>query len=154
MIVRTALVVFFIVHALAISAAQELPYDESADARVALAEGYAAASAREKPLMIVFGANWCPDCRALDKAMHEADIQDLVERYFQLVKIDVGNWDKNLDVVKQFDNPIEGGIPSMVISDNDHNTLFMTKGGQLASARTMGHSTLLKFFEELSKLEP
>jgi len=132
----------------------DLPYNEKADAKEMITRAYAGAAAREKPVMIVFGANWCPDCRALDKAMHEPDIQDLVERYFQLVKVDVGNWDKNLDVVAEYDNPIQGGIPSLVVTDIDRKILFMTKGGQLASARSMGHDTLLKFFQTLSRLQP
>ena len=47
-----------------------LPYDERADAHSALQQGLADAQSQNKDLLIIFGANWCKDCRDLDKAMH------------------------------------------------------------------------------------
>jgi thioredoxin 1 len=40
----------------------------------------AAARAAHRNVLLVFGANWCGDCRALDKAMHGSSQQLIVER--------------------------------------------------------------------------
>jgi protein disulfide-isomerase len=45
------------------------PYDERADARVELTRMLQCARAEHKPLLVTFGANWCPWCR---DATHES----------------------------------------------------------------------------------
>jgi thioredoxin 1 len=42
------------------AAAADKPYDESANAKTDLKR--ALASATNSPIIVVFGANWCPDC--------------------------------------------------------------------------------------------
>ncbi len=61
------------------------PYDEKADATVDVHHALAAAQADHKQVLLVFGANWCPDCRALDKAMHGSS-QHLIDSRFEVVK--------------------------------------------------------------------
>ncbi len=52
------------------TAAPPLPYNDSADAHAALATAFSEAKDAHKDVLVVFGANWCEDCRALDRAMH------------------------------------------------------------------------------------
>ena len=47
-------------------AADQPPYDEKADAHQQITTAIAEASKAHKNLILVFGANWCGDCRALD----------------------------------------------------------------------------------------
>jgi thioredoxin 1 len=46
-------------------------YDEAADARADIERGRAQAAAGGKRVLIVFGANWCGDCRVLDLTMKQ-----------------------------------------------------------------------------------
>jgi thioredoxin 1 len=48
--------------------AADLPYNEQADAKADVLRVVAEAKASNKPALLIFGANWCEDCRALDKA--------------------------------------------------------------------------------------
>ena len=52
--------------------AAPLPYDESADARAAIRSALGAVGTGPRRVLIVFGANWCEDCRALDQALKSA----------------------------------------------------------------------------------
>lgn len=97
----------------AVSAAN-LPYDEKADAKVDLSQALSQAQSDNKQVLLVFGANWCPDCRELDKAMHGKSAA-LINDKFILVKVNVGNFDKNLDVAQSYGNPIKKGIPAAVV---------------------------------------
>ena len=66
-----------------------------------------------------------------------------------VVKVDVGNWNRNLDVVKTWGNPIAKGIPAMVVVDPNGSVLYTTKAGEVANARWMGSEGLMKFFAAL-----
>jgi protein disulfide-isomerase len=120
------------------------PYDERADAKAALQAAMVGAEARSS-VLVVFGANWCEDCRALDKAMNAEPNASLIARSFQVVKIDVGNFDHNLDIVAAYDNPIKKGIPAAVLLTPDGKVIYATRAGELSSARRMGDNGIHEF---------
>jgi thioredoxin 1 len=124
--------------------ADELPYDESANAAADLQRALAAAQVNHDDVLLVFGANWCPDCRELDKALNGSS-HALIAGRFQIVKIDVGRFDKNLDVANQYGNPIRMGIPAVVVLTAGNRILYSSKGGELANARKMGDTGIYDF---------
>ena len=128
------------------------PYDEHGDAKAALQSALAAAMAANRPVFVVFGANWCEDCRALDKAMNAEPSASLIARSFHVVKIDVGNFDRNLDIVAAYDNPIKKGIPAAVLLSPDGKAIYATRAGELSSARRMGDNGIHEFLARLAKL--
>jgi protein disulfide-isomerase len=128
--------------------AAPLPYDEHADARATLQQGLDTARASGKDVLVVFGANWCEDCRQLDKALH-GRTASLIDARFVVVKIDVGNFDKNLDVVKRYGYPIGKGIPAAVVLNADDKVLYATRAGELADARHMGDDGIYDFFAKV-----
>ncbi len=129
-------------------AAAPAPYDEQADPRADLQRALGAAQTEHKDVLIVFGANWCEDCRALDRAMH-ASSAALIESRFVVVKVDIGNFDKHLDVAQQYGNPIEKGIPAAVVVSATDQVLYATRAGELANARRMGDTGIYDFFAKV-----
>ena len=127
--------------------ARELPYNPSADAKADVRHALKEAHADHKPVLLFFGANWCPDCRALAAALKSGRNAKLIASHFNVVKIDVGNFDHNLDVVKHFGNPIAKGIPAAVIVSPGGTVLYATKAGELSNARRMSSSGIYGFFE-------
>jgi len=122
------------------------PYNEQADAAGDIQHALTAAQSDHKQLLLVFGANWCADCRALDQAMHGSS-QGLIGRRFEVVKIDVGNFDKNLYLAKRYGNPIAKGIPSIVVLDADNHLLYSTAAGELANAGQMTERSIYDFLK-------
>lgn len=120
-----------------VALAAERPYSASADAKADIQTAFAAAGTAHQSVLLIFGANWCEDCRALDHALKTGRNAERVAGRFKVVEIDVGNFDRNLDVVAAYGNPIKRGIPAAVIVSADHRTLFATRAGELANARTM-----------------
>ena len=123
------------------------PYDEQANATADVRHAITAAQADHKKVLLVFGANWCPDCRALDKAMHGSS-QRLIEGEFEVVKIDVGNFDKNLTLANRYGNPIAKGIPAVVVVGARNQVLYSTKGGELANAGQMTEQSIYDFLKQ------
>jgi protein disulfide-isomerase len=125
--------------------AAPLPYDPAADAHAALERGIAQARSEGKFLLVVFGANWCEDCRDLDRAMRGTSAP-LIGSRFVVVKIDVGNFNRNLDLAQRYGNPIGKGIPAAVVVTPAGQILYSTRGGELADARRMGEQGIYQFF--------
>jgi thioredoxin 1 len=126
------------------AAAAELPYDEAADATAELQSALAAARSDHSDVLLVFGANWCPDCRELDKALNGSS-HALISGRFRVVKIDVGRFDKNLELANEYGNPIRMGIPAVVLLTADNRIVYSSKGGELANARKMGDTGIYDF---------
>jgi thioredoxin 1 len=124
--------------------AADLPYDEGANASAELQRALTAARADRSDVLLVFGANWCPDCRELDKALNGSS-HALIAGHFQVVKIDVGRFDKNLDLANQYGNPIRMGIPAVVVLTADNRIVYSSKGGELANARKLGDTGIYDF---------
>jgi thioredoxin 1 len=142
-------VVFFAFLAMTAVAADG-PYNETADAKLDIKQALAAAAEAKTPVIVVFGANWCGDCMALDAAMHNGASAPLFTRDFKIVKVNVGRFDKNLDVAKSYGVPLEKGIPAVVIISARNEVLYATKDGELANARTMGDKGIYDFFKRVT----
>ena len=134
--------------------AVDLPYDEHADAQAQVAQALAAGKRAHKPTLLVFGANWCGDCRALDKSLHTAKNAALIAQHFEVVKIDVGNFDRNLALSQAYGDPIQKGIPAAVVVSPQGQVVYTTKAGELANARKMSDDGIYAFFARVAKPAP
>ena len=121
------------------------PYDESANASEQIAVAIKSAKADHKSALIVFGANWCGDCKMLDIEMHQGELAKLVNDRLSVVKVDVGRFDRNKDVTAVYGNVVKKGIPSVVLLRADGSVAYQTDGGELADARKMGREGVTKF---------
>ena len=143
---------FFLSVLLSVSAfAADAPvYDESADAQAQVSQALAKAKADNKQVMIVFGANWCGDCKMLDGEFKKPALKALLDASYVVVKVDVNRFNKNLDVVKPYGDVIKKGIPSIVIATPANQLVYATNGGELADARKMGEAGVAEFFKALA----
>ena len=125
-------------------------YDESADAQAQVSQALAKAKTDNKQVMIVFGANWCGDCKMLDGEFKKPALKALIDANYIVVKVDVNRFNKNLDVVKPYGDVIKKGIPSIVIATPANQLVYATNGGELADARKMGEAGVAEFFKALA----
>ncbi len=127
--------------------ASEPVYDEKVDAGKAIAAAVVDASRAGKRVILVFGANWCFDCRTLDAQMHKGELDSLIEKNFVVVKVAVGRMDKNLEVAELYGVPVKNGIPALAVLDGKGKLLYAQDQGQFANARHMSHQSIKAFFE-------
>jgi protein disulfide-isomerase len=126
------------------------PYNETADAKVEISQALAQSVSTQKPIIVVFGANWCGDCKMLDMAMKDGASATLLKQDFSVVKVNVGKFDRNLDVAQFYGVPLKKGIPAVVILSPKNEVLYATKEGELADARKMGDSGIYEFFKRVT----
>jgi protein disulfide-isomerase len=134
----------------AVVAAADNPYNETADAKFEIQLALAQAATNQTPIIIVFGANWCGDCKMLDSAMKTGASAPLFARNFKVVKVNVGHWDKNFDVAKTYGVPLDKGIPAVAIISVKNEVLYVTREGELANARSMGDNGICEFFKRVT----
>jgi thiol:disulfide interchange protein len=113
------------------------PYDEMANAQQEIDSALALAKLDRKYVLLDFGGNWCPDCIVLARLYNTEPLKSFVEMNYHLVTIDIGQFDKNLDIVKRHGNPIAKGVPAVVVLDPDGTMIGSTANGALESARSM-----------------
>ena len=126
------------------------PYDEAADAKAQIHAAVTEAAAAKVPVLVVFGANWCGDCKMLDMAFKEGSAAPLIARHFKVVKVDVGRFDRNADVATAYGVPLKSGIPAVAVLSAQGIATYATKAGELADARKMGDKGIYDFFVKVS----
>lgn len=136
------------------ASAADAPYDEAADARLQIRQALAQAAATHVPVLVVFGANWCADCKILDMAMNSGTSAQLVSRDFMVVKVNVGRFDRNVDVAESYGVPLKEGIPAIVVLSPSNAVLYATRTGELADAREMGERGIHDFLLHLASTLP
>jgi protein disulfide-isomerase len=70
----------------------------------------------------------------------------LLARDFRIIKVNVGRFDKNLDVANSYGVPLKKGIPTLAIISPENKVLYVTQDGELANARSMGDDGIYQFF--------
>ncbi len=126
-------------------------YSAMTDAHAAIKHALAIAAKKHKRVLVVFGANWCYDCHVLDLAFHRSDIAAVLSRNFEVVHVDVGQGDKNQDLMQQYDVPMKRGIPAVAVLDSSGKLLASQKNGEFEKARALAPEDVLQF---LNKWKP
>ena len=102
-------------------------------------------------MLLVFGANWCYDCHVLDLAFHRSDFASAMAG-FEVVHVDIGEeGKKNTDLAKQFQVPLEKGVPALAVIESDGKLVVRQKNGEFENASAMTPQALLEF---LNKWKP
>jgi thiol-disulfide isomerase/thioredoxin len=116
------------------------PYDEAANADAQVAQAKARARASGKLLLIDLGGNWCGDCRILNATIERPELKAFVERHYQVVLVDVGRFDKNLQVPAHYGitERLEG-VPALLIVDPKTDKLL--DGGHVSALADARHMT-------------
>lgn len=136
---------------LALSACGDKPYNESTNPKDDISAAVTTAKTQNVPVVLVFGANWCPDCRGLSTLLEKSPSAAKFAQDFKIVKINVGNFDTNLDIAKQYGNPIEIGIPGAAFLTSDGNLLQVAKAGDLSRAQRQGDAAVYDFFKKMTQ---
>lgn len=129
------------------------PYDENANARAQIAKASALAKQQHKLLLIDFGGNWCADCRLLAGTMELPEVKAFVAKHYVEVTVDVGRFNKNLDIWQSYGQPARPvGVPAVLVVD-PRNRKLVNKGHEtaLADARQMNPQALADWLASWTK---
>ena len=100
-------------------------------------------------LMVEFGADWCGDCRALAANLDSPELREYFKSHFDLLRVDVGQFDRNVDMAKSVGVDINQGIPTAVFFAPDGKRIGATNHGELASSSLLGPDQIQAFLRAI-----
>lgn len=115
-------------------------YDTQADGTAQIAAALTQAKAEHKHVLVKLGANWCIWCRRLSHTFEtDAAVAQALHDNYVLVLIDVNhrNGKKRNDAVNdRYGNPMEQGLPVLVVLDADGKQLTTQETGALEDGKS------------------
>jgi len=125
------------------------PYDTKADAHKDLAAAQQRAAKSKKYVMVIFGANWCKDCVVLHQLLDAPGNKAYVDAHFEIVGVDLGRFDKHLDIAKALKVDLDKGIPAAAFLAPDGTSVGNTNNGELEPSRNYHSEMILHFLHEV-----
>ncbi len=153
----TRLLTVFAGLALAAGAAHALlrdVYPDPVRAKSDLAHALKVATATHKRILLDFGGNWCGDCHVLDYYLHNAQNQPILDANFVVVDVNVGHYDANLDLAKEYGIPLEKGVPALAVLTEKGKLLYSQKNGQFERMGSLQPSAITEFLLQWKPIRP
>jgi hypothetical protein len=128
------------------------PFPEYSEPDTAIASAVAEAARSNRGVLLVFGANWCSDSRAMmSRLTTDPRLVPWVAEHWVLTPIDVGErggpkWDA--EVVRRYGRPFaERGIPALVVLDEQGRQITTRESNPLKDTDHRRPSRIRKFLE-------
>jgi thiol:disulfide interchange protein len=120
-------------------------YPDPAEAKPDLAAALKTAARTHRRILLDFGGNWCGDCQVLDIYFHNADNRPILDANYVLVRVNVGEYDANLDMAAKYEIPLKRGVPAIAVLSEAGKLLYSQKQGDFAPMRRMDPSAVTRF---------
>ncbi|HEX7180477.1 MAG TPA: thioredoxin family protein [Thermoanaerobaculia bacterium] len=112
-------------------------YEDPAEVQAGIEKAQTQAAQEGKRVAIVFGADWCPDCYAFEAALKHRLVAPIVEPSFVVLKVSVGNRNRNLDLMEGYGMAVENGIPAVAILEPDGSLVAAQRQGEFRNASSL-----------------
>ena len=124
-------------------------YDTHADADQQINAALKVAVAEHKRVLVDFGANWCIWCRRLHSTfVKNTDVAKALDRSFIVVLVDVNGRNgirRNAPANERYGNPIQHGLPVLVVLGADGRLLTTKDTGGLEEGDGHSPQKILEF---------
>ena len=102
-----------------------------------------------KQPIVIFGGNWCPDCRILDGTLKMPSIESYLESHYRILHIDVGRYDINMNLMDYFGIAKEKGVPRVLVFDMSKNIINSSTTKEWTTARDRKEQDIFNYFQDL-----
>ena len=126
------------------------PYDGKIYSIGELNDFVSGSIASGKQPIIIFGANWCPDCRIFSGTMDIPKISKFIDKKFNILYIDVLRYEINMQLMEEYGIPSEEGIPRVLVFDKDKNVINNSNTTEWRTARDRTSQEIFNFFQDMS----
>jgi thiol-disulfide isomerase/thioredoxin len=151
LLLRRLVLISAAIQALSLALVAADPYPPPANAASDLQQARERAGRSGKLLMVVFGGNWCPDCRALHDRLQESPVREYVEGRFEIVNVNIGDMNANLGIAKDLGVNLNKGVPAAAFFAPDGKPVGITNQGELEPARQYNAQQVLTFLRRVAE---
>ena len=124
-------------------------YEPSADPLADVQRAIAAAGAAERRALVVLGANWCIDSRALAARLHQPPLADVIEEHYELVLVDVGYLETDRAVAQELGVAHYYAMPTVLSVDPSSGQLVdVDEHHMWGNAYSVSMSESVEYFEK------
>lgn len=123
-------------------------YSDTADAKEEIRMAVLKAAAEHKRVLLDFGGNWCGDCQVLNIYFHNPGNAALLAANYVLVDVNVGEYDKNLDLARKYGIPLNKGVPALAVLDGAGHVVYAQRSGEFEAMRKLDSSVVTAFLEK------
>lgn len=123
-------------------------YSDTANAKQDIRQAILTASSEHKHVLIDFGGNWCEDCQVLNLYFHDPGNASLLAANYVLVDVNIGEFDRNLDVARRYGIPLKLGVPALVVLDGSGRVLYAQRHGEFEKMRLLNSAALTAFLKK------
>ena len=125
--------------------------DPLADVQQALSR----AEKSDRLALVVLGANWCHDSRALASRLYRPPLAEVIQQHYELVFVDVGFLDKGRAVLQQFGVAHFYATPTVLIIDPSNRALVNDEDRHIwSNAYSIDMSSSVQYFEKWAMNDP
>lgn len=124
-------------------------YDEKVDAQQQIDVALAKAKKENRRVLIQWGANWCGWCHLLhETCAKNADLKKELNYEYDVVLIDVGRFDKNMELAASFGaNLKDSGVPYLTVLDASGKAIANQETGSLEDGDHHDPAKVLAFLK-------
>lgn len=128
------------------------PYDENANADATVDAAFSRSRKSGKLVLIDLGGNWCPDCGVLASVVSLPEVKRFIAAHYEVANVDVGRFDKNLQVLDRFGIPEHlEYVPTVLIAEPNGELVNGGHFSDLADARNMSPQAIVDWLARWSK---
>ena len=125
-----------------------LPYDEKVIDSWQLDKFIDMSISKGKQPVVIFGGNWCPDCRILDGTLAMPTIKKFLQQHYQVMHIDIGRYDRNMELMDHLNIETKKGVPRVVILDLEKNIVNSSTSSEWTTARDRKQQEIYNYFQK------
>lgn len=118
------------------------PYPDPALAPRQVEEAFATAGKSHRRVMLVFGGNWCPDCRFLAGVFEQPDAASWIDSHFVVVPVNIGRLDRNLELAARYGVTVHE-VPTILMITPNGKLLNGDSVNVLGDARDLSPQTVI-----------
>ena len=104
----------------------------------------------DKQPIIIFGANWCPDCRIFSATMNIPKIKSYIDKNFDILYVDVKRYEINMSLMEEYWIEPAEGIPRLLVFDSNKKLINSSNTTEWRTARDRTSQEIFNFFQEMN----
>jgi thiol-disulfide isomerase/thioredoxin len=127
-----------------------LPYDGIIYTNTDLNNFIDSAIKSKKQPILIFGANWCPDCRIFSGTINIPKVKNYIDNYFEILYIDVQRYEINMSLMEVYGIPSQEGIPRVLVFDLEKELINTSTTAEWITARDRSSQEIFDFFQKVT----